>query len=265
MEQLKLDEILTEPKPEDKPQEAEVDESQNVRQRHKEKEAKAVEEGKKPKEASKEEKPEPKKEEKTAAPQFTDKERAYYASAMDERRKRQALETQLAQLRAARAEPKEEGEKKTFWDDPEAALEAFRNQTLAETRQQSLNTRVNTSELIARSKYQDFDEKVEIFKELMGQNPGLHQQFMGSPDPGEFVYKTAKFHKDLQGAGNIDNLRAQIEKETRIKIEAELKEKEGKLKKEREALPGTLSDARGTKQQAVVWSGPSALDDILKP
>ena len=262
MEQLKLDEILTEPKPEDELKEAEVDGSQDVRRRHKEKEAKAVEEGKKPKEASKEEKPEPKKEEKPVAPQATDKERAYYAAAMDERRKRQALEARLTELQT---KPKEAGEKKTFWDDPEAALDTFRKQTMAASRLEALNTRINTSELIARSKYQDFDEKVEIFKELMGQNPGLHQQFMGSPDPGEFVYKTAKFHKDLQGAGNIDNLRAQIEKETRIKIEAELKEKEGKLKKEREALPGTLSDARGTKQQAVVWSGPSALDDILKP
>ena len=262
MEQLKLDEVLEDPKEKPVP-EAKPDE-RPIRQQHKDKEAKAVEDGKKPKEEPKEEKLElePKKEEKPAVPQATDKERAYYAAAMDERRKRQALEARLTELQT---KPKEEGGQKTFWDDPEAALDTFRKQTMAASRLEALNTRINTSELIARSKYQDFDEKVEIFKELMGQNPGLHQQFMGSPDPGEFVYKTAKFHKDLQGAGNIDNLRAQIEKETRIKIEAELKEKEGKLKKEREALPGTLSDVRGTKQQAVVWSGPSTLDDILKP
>ena len=257
MEQMKLDEVL-----EPDPKEPVVTEHDEVRQRHKDKEAKAVEDGKKPKEEPKE--PEPKKEEKPAAPQYTDKERAYYAAAMDERRKRQAAEAKLAELQTTQAKPKDEAEKKTFWDDPEAALEAFRKKTLDETRQQGINTRLSTSELIARSKYQDFDEKVEIFKELMGQNPGLYQQFSNSPDPGEFVYKTAKFHKDLQGAGNIDNLRAQIEKETRIKIESELKEKEAKLKKERDALPGTLSDARGTKQQAVAWSGPESLEDVLK-
>mgnify|MGYP001598813420 CR=1 FL=1 len=253
MEQLKLEEVLADPVTQ------EPDESKTVRQRHKDKEAQAVEEGKKP------QKPEPtqeREEKKPAAPQSTDKERAYYASAMDERRKRQALEAELAQLKASAAAPAAApAEKKTFWDDTEAALEELKKNTPREANV----SRLSTSELIARSKYQDFDEKVVIFQELMAQNPGLYPQFAQAPDPGEFVYKTAKFHKDLQQAGNMGNLRAQIESEVRVKVETELKEKEAKLKRERDALPGTLSDARGTKQQAVAWGGPPSLEDVLKP
>jgi hypothetical protein len=80
--------------------------------------------------------------------EFTDKERAFLAAAQEERRKRQALEQRLAQLESKPAE-----EKKTFWDDPEAALQHFQKQTETAI----TKTRLDTAEAIARTKFKDFD------------------------------------------------------------------------------------------------------------
>jgi len=126
-------------------------------------------------------------------------------------------------------------------------------------------TRLQTAEVIARSKYPDFDEKIAVFGEVLQQNPVLHAQWLQSPDPAEFAYRAGKNHKELQEAGDIDSLRAKIEKETRIKIEAEMKAKAEELEKERAKIPPSLSDVRGATTQATrpVWNGPTPLNDIL--
>lgn len=273
MDQLSLDNILVEKEPPEVPVEEVKEEvkkeSDNANIRHKDKEEAAVKEGKlrdesgkfvkEVKEAVKEEvvKEVPKQE-------FSDKEKALLAAAQDERRKRQDLERRLQEAIKDKELKKPE---KPFWEAPEEHFKAVEEQHKSwEQKQQERETVsfLRVSELMSRQKHPDFDEKVEYFGKLVTDIPGLYQKWMGSPDPGEFAYKTAKEHKDLQEAGNIDNLRAQIQKEERIKLEAELKEKASKLEKEREALPGTLSDARGTKQQKTVWGGPTTLDDVLK-
>jgi hypothetical protein len=211
-------------------------------------------------EAKVEVKPEVKEEvKKPPVQEFTDKERAFLKAAEEERRKRQGLERELSELRA-KAPATEPA--KTFWDDPEAALKTHERKMADLTTQ----TRLQTSETIAKSRYADFDEKLSIFTELVTQTPGLVEQMMQSQDPADFAYRTAKNHKELRDAGDIDSLRAKIEKETRIKIEAELKEKAEALQKERAALPTSLSDVRGTSKQLnrPVWNGPQSLEEILK-
>lgn len=211
--------------------------------------------------------PEPAKKEETVEvkpPQpkqeLTEKERAFLRAAEEERRKRQDMERQLAAMKAA--QPKEP--EKTFWDDPEAALKRHQE----EVQKAVVGTRLSTSETIARSRYNDFDEKVAIFSELAQTTPGLAQQMLAAPDPAEFAYRAAANHKMLQDAGSIEQLlakaRAEAAAEARTKLEAELKEREERMRKEREALPASLSHARGTTQSRPVWSGPTAMDDILK-
>ena len=216
----------------------------------------------------KEEKPEPAKVEepaKAAEPakpvqeEMTPKERAAFAKAADETRKRQALEVRLRELEAKQsAEPA-----KTFWDDPEGAL----NKQKQEVQQAVVSATLRTSETIARSRYKDFDEKVALFGELAQTTPGLAQQMLSAADPAEFAYRTAANHKALQDAGGMDQLLAKREEETRIKvraeIEAELKAKSAALEKERAALPGSLSEAPSKGSNRPVWNGPTAMDDIL--
>ena len=197
-----------------------------------------------------------------AAPQqeFTEKEKAFLRAAQEERGKRQALEARLAAMEAAK--PQEPA--KTFWDDPEAALKAHEDRI----RQESTNARLGMAEYAARQRHPDFQEKVAIFTDLAMKTPGLGQAMLSSPDPAEFVYTTAKNHKDLQDAGGIEQMRAKIERETtarvRAEVETELKAKADELAKARAALPTSLSDARSTgPANRPVWSGPTPLDSIL--
>src|SRR3990167_9959451 len=195
------------------------------------------------------------------APQqeFTDKEKAFLRTAQDERGKRQAVERELAEVRAKL--PKEEP--KTFWDDPEAALQRQKE----ELRQENLNTRLKTAELIARQRHPDFDEKIAVFGKVMEQTPGLHVQWLSALDPAEFAYQLGKNHQELKEAGDLPALRAKIEKETEVKvrarIEAELKAKAEALAKDRAALPPSLSEAKSTGVNKPVWSGPTSFDSIL--
>lgn len=190
-----------------------------------------------------------------AKQEFTEKERAFLAAAQEERRKRQALENQLRELQAKPAE-----EKKTFWDDPEAALQHFQQQTAAAI----TKTRLDTAEAIARTKYKDFDENVAEFSELLQNVPGLRDQLLQASDPAEFAYRTGQRQKELKSIGNIEEYRAKVERETRAKLEAEFAAKDAERRKLAESLPTSLSDVRGSGSGGrVVFAGPPALDDIL--
>lgn len=192
--------------------------------------------------------------------QFTEKERALLAAAHDERRKRQEAEAKLKALEEKTpAEPAQD-----FWQDPDGWLKSQQAALKAEAARSQVSTTLKVSEMLARSRYQDFDAAIAVFAELAGQTPGIGEQMLASADPAEFAYRTGKNHKELREAGSLDALKARIEKEARIKIEAEFKEQAEKRAAERAALPPSLSDARGTLVNKPVWNGPTPLDDILK-
>jgi len=187
--------------------------------------------------------------------------KAFLAAAQDERRKRQDLERQLAEIRQQLPKREEEA-KKTFWDDPEGHFKSVEQRI----QQREVALTLKVSEQIARSKYQDFDANIEVFGEILRTpaGPGIHAQWLASQDPAEFAYRMGKQTKELREVGNIDALREKIEKETRTRLEAEYKQKQEDLEKKREAIPPSLSDVRGgAKPSQPVWSGPTPLGDIL--
>lgn len=194
-----------------------------------------------------------------AAPQqpMTDKEKAFYTAMSEERRKRQEIERKFNELQ--QAQPPQE--LKAFWDDPEAALQTFKY----EVDKVVTTTRMDTAEQIARSKYNDFDDKINVFAEVLQSTPGLREHWMQAPDPAEFAYRTGKNYMELQQAGNIDALRAKIESEVRMKLEAEMKAKDEARKAELAAIPPSLSNAQSAPGNKAVWGGPPSLDNILKP
>ncbi len=295
-EQMSMDDILSDApaKPAEKPAEAPAPEAaperthepvSSLRREHQRKEFEA--QGRDPetgKFVKKEEAPaapaeKPKEEAKAAEPakpaapqqeEMTPKEKAAFAKAADETRKRQALEQRLRELEArvqqpAQAAPQGQQEApKTFWDDPEGALK--RQEQVMQ--QAVLGTRLQTAEAIARSRYPDFEEKVGIFRDLALRTPGLAQQMLMANDPAEFAYRTAANHKAIQDAGGVDALVAKAREEERAKVrqelEAELKAKAETLAKDRAALPGSLTDAPSKGSNRPVWSGPTSMQDILK-
>lgn len=202
--------------------------------------------------------PAPPTPEPVAAPQqqMTDKEKAFYTAMAEERRKRQEIERKFNEFQQAQ----QQQEPKAFWDDPEAALQSFKS----EVAKVVTTTRMDTAEQIARSKYNDFDDKINVFAEVLQNTPGLREHWMQAPDPAEFAYRTGKNYMELQQAGNIDALRAKIESEVRVKLESELKAKDEARKAEIAAIPPSLSNAQGAPANKVVWDGPPSLDNILK-
>lgn len=209
-------------------------------------------------EVKEEAKPEPKVEQ--PREEFTPKERALLATAQEERRKRQELEQQLAQYRQ---QPQQQEPPKPFWEDPDGILKQ-REEQLTQTFSQSLfKQRLEFTEELARVKYPDYNEVVEVFKEVAAQAPGLVQQCMASQNPAEFAYKLGKHHKEMRDVGSVDAYKQKLEKELRVKLEAEMKEKFERELKERQALVPSLSDAHSTKSNKAVWGGPTPLDNVL--
>ena len=190
--------------------------------------------------------------------EFTDRERAFLKATEEERKKRQALEQRLADLEKGKQPEKTEA--KSFWDDPEGKFKEH-EQRLS---QKELALTLKVSEQIARSRYTDFDEKIEAFAEVLQKTPGLHAQWLASQDPAEFAYRTGEGTRLLKDAGSIDKLKEQIRKEERERLETEYKAKQEALEKERAALPGSLSEVRGvSRQQRAVYTGPTPLDAVL--
>lgn len=201
--------------------------------------------------------------------ELTEKEKAFLRAAQEERGKRQALEQRLAALEAGKTPPgAPAAEPKKFWEDPEGRLAEHKRETEAI----AINTRLNTAEMIARSRHADFDEKVAAFREALtkaGPNEAvLAQQWLSAPDPAMFAYNFGKNQLEFQQVGGLDAMREKIKKETearvRAEVEAEFKGKQEALEKARAALPGSLSDARSSGTNRHVWAGPTPMEDILK-
>lgn len=188
--------------------------------------------------------------------EFTEKEQAFMKAALEERRKRQELQQQLAALQQ-NAQPQE---KKTFWDDPEGVLQQFQQQVQTV----ALRTRLDTSEAIARQRYQDFDQNVQFFGELMQATPGLREQMLNSHDPAEFAYRAGKAAREFREIGNIEEYRARVERETRAKLEAEFRAKLEANQRKAQELPPSLSEtsARPAPNRAA-YNGPVPLDQIV--
>lgn len=213
------------------------------------------EEPKKEAEPLKEEpKVEPIKEQPKEIP-FTEREKAFLRKAEEERSKRQEIERRYSQQPPAPQQPPQ-----TFWEAPEENLKSFEEKIRTEL----TRGRIQTSEIVARSKYKDFDEAVESFSKIVEDTPGMFQQWVQSPDPAEFVYKTYRSEKMQREYGDPGKMREQLRQEVRAEIEAELKAKADKLTQEKEAIPGSLSEVRGTPSGSkAVWTGPTPLGDIL--
>jgi hypothetical protein len=275
---MELGDVLKDEK-EEKQELVEKETVDGVKQAHRAKEAQAVEEGRKRDEAgrfakeekekaeAKEPKPDPKPEARTE--ELSAKERAAFAAMQDERRKRQELEQRLAQLE--QAQKQQQNPPKPFMEDPDGALAQYHEQFQQHTQQLQqqmsgalVQTKVTATEAVARSQFKDYDEKVEVFKAVCQNTPGLYEQCLNAPNPADFAYRIGKNYHDLQQAGSLDQLKEKIEREARVKFEEEYKKKQEESAKQRAELPPSLSEARGTSQPRTQYTGPTPLGAILK-
>lgn len=158
-----------------------------------------------------------------AAPPAAEEDRVPVGAVQDERRKRQELERRYAELETrfnSFANPPQPAPE--MFDDPEGWQNHFRADIQnASVQQASFNAKLDTSEMLARDKFDDFDDMKESFLALAKDNPTLAQQALTDSHPWRKAYQIAKTHSTMQqvGATDVDSLRASI----RAELEAEMK------------------------------------------
>lgn len=164
---------------------------------------------------------------------------------LDERKKRQALESEISELK--KAKPNNESQ--------EPAQISIEDRLWQE--------RAILTREAALDKYEDYEEMETLFTDMAKENPALSTELRNASNPAKFAYTQAKNHneaKKLSDPDYIQKMKDNIRKEVLAEIEAN-KTPEDKRKKSALAVAGlsnsTHTDSNTTKVKL------SSLDDMF--
>jgi hypothetical protein len=194
-----------------------------------------------------------------APPAAKDEARTVPLSALeDERRKRQAKDEELAQVRAELA--KARNPRPDDLDDPDGAKRWDENDRL--------NERVNLSYEMAREAIADFDAVMEAWPALLQAEPALYDAAIKARNPAKYAYDAVRRHKVLQEVGTDPAAyRAKVEAEIRQAMEAEAATAADAAQKTqtRDSLPTSLAGQRSvtSRSSGPQFAGPTPLDKLL--
>lgn len=178
-----------------------------------------------------------------------------------ERRKRQEIERERDELRAQLQQLQNPPQPAPdMFENPEGWQNHFGGQIRQQASQEaSFNSLLNTSEMLCRDKYDDFDEAKTKFMELAEANPVLAQQALGDPHPWRKAYTLVKNREKMEALGATDavTLEARLREQIRAEIEAELKTQPAQA-----AIPNSLATAQSGRGTSGVWNPPT-IDEIL--
>lgn len=184
------------------------------------------------------------------------------AAVLDERRKRQALEAELQQLKQGQ-QPAPEEQKADWYGDPEKAAQTMQQQLS----QQAFNTKLELSQDMMRGQFEDYDDLETEFVDLAKQDPRLIQEMQQAPNPARFAYETAKKAREYEAMKDVDSykakLRQQVEAELRKELEAEQQQKAEKQQRKRDAIDPSLASSTSNGLKSDDYAGPTPLDNIL--
>lgn len=195
-----------------------------------------------------------------------DPQEAFKKAAIDERRKRQAYEQELAQMRQEIQKLKQ-GEQKApdIFEDPEG-YQRWQNEQVSS---QLGAMKLNMSEALVRESVGDeaFESAMEYFKDEVARNPSIVQELNAHPNPAKFAYHVGLQAKDRAEIGDpreyakraVQQALAERDKGldeiVKARVEAMLAER----------LPKSLANAQsaGSRNQAPVDEGHLPLSAIL--
>jgi hypothetical protein len=187
------------------------------------------------------------KTEKPAEKPAETKPRADVAAIIDERRKRQALEQELVQLRQAQAKPTE---RPSVFENEDAAIRSRMDEHSAPVREAIYKLSVKT----ARAIYKDsFDEAAQAFADASDRDPRLIAGLQASDDPGEYIYTMGIHVRELADVGG-DLMKY------RDKVTAASQSKVDEQSKQIAALTAELDSLK--KSQAELSAVPRSLNGL---
>lgn len=169
------------------------------------------------------------------------------------------LAEQNRQLKEQLQQKEQQDDEQSFLDDPEG----FAKRQSESLKQAEQRITLNVSERLARSRYDDFQEKVEVFAEMAQQMPHLHAEMVNAEDPGEYVYRTAERHLQIKELGDPKELREKIRAEERQALQKEFDEKLDAELKRRQRLPGSIADSRAADTDSTSNVKDDSLDEII--
>jgi hypothetical protein len=182
---------------------------------------------------------------------------AFKQAAIEERRKRQALEAEIARLRE-QAQP--QTPPRDFFENPDEAFEQRLTPKLREMEQRMLDRVYNAMEAAARARYQDYDEKREMFLQLAQEDPTIVAGLQTAPDPAEYAYTTAKRLSVLREIGDDpDAYRKRVEAEIRERVMAEMAQQKPKTA----IVPPSSLNAEKSPVNSQNWGGPTPITSLF--
>jgi hypothetical protein len=183
-----------------------------------------------------------------------------------ERRRRQEAEARIAALEAQLQQFQQAQQQQPpppapdLWEDT-PGWQQHVTQEIGNNAAQfaAMNARLDTSEMLARDKFDDFDEVKAKFLELAQSNPMLVEEAKADAHPWRKAYQIAKNHERMQSLGAVDV--TSLEAKLREQIKAELMaEAQNKLPS---APPSISGDRSVASRSGPAWSGPSSISDLL--
>lgn len=129
---------------------------------------------------------------------------------------------------------------------------------IQQVQQQMVNERFNTSEMVARSKYEDLDAVVEVFATAAEQNPALRMALQQSANPYEYAYREGKRIQMLKEIGDDPAAyRSRIEAEVRAQLQKDTPTPGAQL-------PASLAGARSAAtRSAPSFTGPTPMNQVF--
>jgi hypothetical protein len=177
----------------------------------------------------------------------------------EERRKRQGLEQQLAELTARLQQP--QTPPPSIWEDEQGWQQHFGGQVVSEAvNAATLNARLDMSEMMVRQSHEDFEDKKAQFLEMMKETPGLQQKAIADPHPWNFAYNYVTNHQRMQelSATNVSELEAKLREQIKAELAAEQKPAAPSPE-----VPDTLADAQSARGGGGQPLHVPTLDEIL--
>jgi len=124
----------------------------------------------------------------------------------------------------------------------------------------TFESKLATSEMIARQSHQDFGTVFEDMNAFLNENPQLIQRAAADAHPWEFAYRTYKNHQRMQELQAVDV--SDLEAKLREQIKAELTAQQPEPKPT-PSIPDTLADQQSARGSTEALHVPT-LDQILK-
>src|SRR5262249_54890840 len=136
------------------------------------------------------------------------------AALRDERQKRQQLEAQLEQYETYFSQLQQQAQQPQAMPDMHEDPSGYtawiagqvRDHVMREVQQYGeqygATTRTEVSELLARQKYEDYEQKIDVFKQAMIENPFLIDQVKRAADPAHFAYQAAGKYLEAKQYGS---------------------------------------------------------------